>query len=172
MSASDPVSGAGPKGPINDLLRLQTDFQQRLASETLRYLRQLQGLVGPTVPGTLVLPDEGLELRAEGVAGSSVTLGVALENRQRVHTLVSPSLSPLVSDAGVTWFVDAEVTPSSALLASDETATVTVTIAAPADTPSGAYRGALLLHGFERGALPVRVVITAPAKASTPRKRK
>lgn len=172
MSESDPASGDAPKGPINDLLRLQTDFQQRLASETLRYLRQLQGLVGPTVPGTLVLPDDGLELSAEGVAGSTVALSVALENRQRVHTLVSPSLSPLVSEAGITWFAEAEVTPSSALLASGETATVAVAVPAPAETPAGAYRGALLLHGFEQGALPVRIVIKAAPKPPTVRKRK
>src|SRR3954447_6161616 len=93
------------RGPIDDLLRLQTDFQQRLASETLRYLRQLQGLVGPVVPGTLVLPDRGLQLQGAAVAGERIAMDVLLENRQRVHCMVSPMLSPLVSDRGVTWFV-------------------------------------------------------------------
>jgi hypothetical protein len=161
VSASDPI-GSEAQGPIHDLLRLQTDFQQRLASETLRYLRQLQGLVGPTVPGTLVMPDADFELVGEGQPGSQLTLAVALENRQRVHSLVSPSLSPLVSDAGATWFVEAEVAPQSVLLASGETATASITIAAPEGLPTGTYRGALLLHGFERGALPVRIVIEAP----------
>lgn len=164
MSASDPIQTDGATGPVHDLLRLQTDFQQRLANETLRYLRQLQGLVGPTVPGTLVLPDQGLELKAEGKPGAALSIEVTLENRQRVHTLVSPSLTPLVSDSGVTWFVEAEIEPASVLLASGETRRVAIGIAAPKETPPGAYRGALLLHGFERGALPVAVTITGAAK--------
>ena len=167
MSASDPIGG-GAQGPIHDLLRLQTDFQQRLASETLRYLRQLQGLVGPTVPGTLVLPDAGFELAGQSQAGSQLTLSVALENRQRVHSLVSPSLSPLVSDAGATWFVEAEVVPQSVLLASGETATASMNIVVPNGLPNGTYRGALLLHGYERGALPVRIVIEAPEPPQAP----
>lgn len=164
MSASDPIQSGGATGPVHDLLRLQTDFQQRLANETLRYLRQLQGLVGPTVPGTLVLPDGGLELKAEGRAGAALSIDVTLENRQRVHTLVSPSLSPLVSDSGVTWFVEAEIEPASVLLASGESRAIAVRIAAPPETPPGLYRGALLLHGFERGALPVRITIARAVK--------
>jgi hypothetical protein len=171
VSASDPIEGEA-QGPIHDLLRLQTDFQQRLASETLRYLRQLQGLVGPTVPGTLVMPDVDFELVGHGQPASQLKLAVALENRQRVHSLVSPSLSPLVSDAGATWFVEAEVTPVSVLLASGETATASITITAPEGLPSGTYRGALLLHGYERGALPVRIVIEAPEAPPTPPKQK
>jgi hypothetical protein len=171
VSASDPIGG-DPQGPIHDLLRLQTDFQQRLASETLRYLRQLQGLVGPAVPGTLVLPDLDFELAGQGQPGSKLTVAVALENRQRVHSLVSPSLSPLVSDAGATWFVEAVVEPQSVLLASGETATASITIVAPEGLPHGTYRGALLLHGFERGALPVRIVIDAPPPSPPAPKRK
>lgn len=161
MSASDPTAAGATTGPVHDLLRLQTDFQQRLASETLRYLRQLQGLVGPTVPGTLVLPDPGLELQAEVRPGAKLAIEVVLENRQRVHTLVSSSLSPLVSDRGVTWFVEAEVEPASVLLASGDSRTLTLAIATPEDVPVGIYRGALLLHGFERGALPVRITVAA-----------
>ena len=148
--------------------RLQTDFQQRLASETLRYLRQLQGLVGPTVPGTLVLPDAGLELQADVHPGATLTIEVMLENRQRVHTLVSSSLSPLVSERGVTWFVDAQIDPASVLLASGDVRTLTLTVAAPVQTPPGVYRGALLLHGFERGALPVRITVAAAEPAGDP----
>jgi hypothetical protein len=165
LSAIDPA-GAQAKGPVHDLLRLQTDFQERLATETLRYLRQLQGLVGPTVPGTLLLPDSGLELSGAGTSGSSLTIPVSLENRQRVHVLVSPSLSPLVSDSGVTWFADAEIDPASVLLASSETRVVSITLGIPADAPAGTYRGTLLLYGFERGALPVRVVIEEATRAA------
>ncbi|HTW27772.1 MAG TPA: hypothetical protein VME92_11630 [Acetobacteraceae bacterium] len=157
--ANNAGSHAAVRGPIDDLLRLQTDFQQRLASETLRYLRQLQGLVGPVVPGTLVLPDPGLELQGRAQGGDTVTLQVTLENRQRVHCLVSPMLSPLVSERGVTWFVEARVEPGSALLAEGDQATIAIAVPVPAATPPGSYRGAVLLPGFEKGALPVRVIV-------------
>ncbi len=168
MSGANNDGLAGVQGPINDLLRLQTDFQQRLANETLRYLRQLQGLVGPVVPGTLVLPDPGIELHASAKCGESVTMSVRVENRQRVHCLVSPKLSPLVSDHGVTWFVEATIDPASILLAEGDSANVDVTVAVPISTPLGVYRGALLMHGFEKGALPVRVtVLDEPAATAT-----
>jgi hypothetical protein len=166
MVATNDPGLAGVRGPIDDLLRLQTDFQQRLASETLRYLRQLQGLVGPVVPGTLVLPDPGLELRGSAPPGGIVTLEIAIENRQRVHCLVSPMLSPLVSDGGVTWFAEAAVEPGSVLLAERDSATIRISVPVPTDSPPGTYRGALLLHGFEKGALPVRIVVSDAEHAS------
>jgi len=168
MMPSNDQSGGGVSGPINDLLRLQTDFQQRLANETLRYLRQLQGLVGPVVPGTMVLPDPGLELQGSARGGEVVTLEVAVENRQRVHCLVSPMLSPLVSDRGVTWFVEATVEPSSTLLAESETANLRISIPVPEASPPGCYRGALLLYGFEKGALPVRVTVAENPEEESP----
>jgi hypothetical protein len=160
MAATRDPGLAGVRGPIDDLLRLQTDFQQRLASETLRYLRQLQGLTGPVVPGTLVLPDPGLELRGRAPPGGEVTLEVTIENRQRVHCLVSPMLSPLVSEHGVTWFADMTIEPASVLLAEADAASIRISIAVPADSPPGSYRGALLLYGFEKGALPVRITVS------------
>lgn len=165
MSATNQAGTPGVRGPIDDLLRLQTDFQQRLASETLRYLRRLQGLVGPVVPGTLVLPDPGLELIGSGHPGETIKLEVAIENRQRVHCLVSPMLSPLVSDRGVTWFADAVMEPASLLLSESQTDMVTISVPVPAESPAGTYRGALLLHGFEKGALPVRLAIAAASPA-------
>ena len=39
-----------PPNPLSDWLRLQSDFQARLADETLRYLRRLQGAVAPATP--------------------------------------------------------------------------------------------------------------------------
>ena len=163
MQIDNEGGGGGPRGPIDDLLRLQTDFQQRLAQETLRYLRQLQGLVGPTVPGTLVLPDGGAELRAEGSAGATVALAMEPENRQRVHCLLSPMLSPLVSERGVTWFPAASVEPPSVLLASGASARIGIAVPIPEGCPAGTYRGALVLHGFRDGALPVRITVTDPA---------
>jgi hypothetical protein len=171
MSGTNNDGLAGVQGPINDLLRLQSDFQQRLANETLRYLRQLQGLVGPVVPGTLVLPDPGFQLEGSGAQGGLAVMDVMLENRQRVHCLVSPVLTPLVSDRGVTWFVEATLEPSSVLLAEGDSATLRVTVAVPRAAPSGVYRGALLMHGFEKGSLPVRVTVadaTADAPAAAP----
>jgi hypothetical protein len=170
MPSNDP-GGAGVSGPINDLLRLQTDFQQRLASETLRYLRQLQGLVGPVVPGTMVLPDPGLELQGSARGGEVVTLEVAIENRQRVHCLVSPMLSPLVSERGVTWFAEATVEPTSALLAESDTTIVRISVPVPEASPPGCYRGALLLHGFGKGALPVRITIAGNPEEESPAQR-
>ena len=37
--------------PFAEIFRLQTEFQARLADETLRYLRRLQGSVAPASPG-------------------------------------------------------------------------------------------------------------------------
>jgi hypothetical protein len=172
MAATNDPGLAGVRGPIDDLLRLQTDFQQRLASETLRYLRRLQGIVGPVVPGTLVLPDPGLELRGSAAPGGTVTLEVEIENRQRVHCLVSPMLSPLVSDRGVTWFAEAVVEPGSVLLAESESGSVRISVPVPADSPPGTYRGALLLHGFEKGALPVRIILSDAGDDASPARRR
>jgi hypothetical protein len=166
MPVTNDGTGMG-RGPLDDLLRLQTDFQERLAHETLRYLRQLQGLVGPVVPGTLVLPDPGAELSGAGPPGGTVGLALEIENRQRVHCLVAPMLSPLVAETGVTWFAETVTTPPSVLLATGATATVRLTLAVPADGPAGVYRGALLLHGFRGAPLPVRVTVT-PAPTEVP----
>jgi hypothetical protein len=36
---------------------------------------------------------------------------------------------------------------------------VRISIPVPEASPPGCYRGALLLHGFEKGALPVRITV-------------
>lgn len=161
--------GDGPSSAFGDLLRLQTDFQARLAEETLRYLRRLQGAAAPAVPGTVLLPDGEVELRASGAPGTAVELRLEVENRQRVHCVVSPMLSTLVAASGVTWFPAATPDPASTLLAPGETRELTVEVPLPAELPSGAYRGALILQGFRDGALPVAIEAKAPRAA--PRKR-
>ena len=155
--------GGSPPGPspFEELIRLQTAFQQNLSQATMNYLRQLQGLVGPVTPGTVV---ERLESRAITLSlapGATETTEVRVENRQRVHAMVTPMLSPLVSDAGTTWFAEAGFTPPTALLATDETAAFALTIAAPAEMPLGVYRGAVLIYGCTDGVVPLEVTVAA-----------
>lgn len=71
-------------GAFAELIRLQTEFQARLAEETLRYLRRLQGAVGPSVPGTVVLADATLQLNATGSPGQSVELRLEVERTASV----------------------------------------------------------------------------------------
>ncbi|MGH9267962.1 MAG: hypothetical protein ACRD0D_07280, partial [Acidimicrobiales bacterium] len=142
-------------GQFGDLLRLQAEFQARLAEETFRYLRRLQGMFEPHTPGTVVRPDEGTELRAEGAPGGVVQLRLDIENRQRAHCVARPALTPLVGPGGATWFAAAEPDPVSTLLAPGEECCITVRVPLPDDLPAGTYRGSLLLQGFRNGALPV-----------------
>jgi hypothetical protein len=167
---SNDSNGAG-SGPFSELLRLQTDFYTRLADETLRYLRRLQGAAAPAVPGTVLKPGTALRLEAAGAPGSSIELHLEVENRQRVHTAVTPLLSPLVDTSGVTWFPAVEATPPALLLSPEEVAQLTVHLPLPATIPAGTYHGALLLQGFREGAVAVIITITgqeATQTASTP----
>ncbi len=168
--ASD--SDGAASGPFSELLRLQTDFYTRLADETLRYLRRLQGAAAPAVPGTVLKPAATLQLEAAGAPGSAVELQLEVENRQRVHSVVTPLLSPLVDTSGVTWFPAAEATPPALLLAPEEVAQLAIQLPIPANLPPGAYRGALLLQGFREGAVAVLVTVTSNKSTdsgSTPR---
>lgn len=161
--------GEGLSGAFADLLRLQTDFQARLADETLRYLRRLQGAAAPAVPGTVLMPDGEVELRGAGAPGTAVALGVEVENRQRVHCVVTPMLTPLVAASGVTWFPAAAPDPASTLLAPGESRELTIELPLPAELPPSLYRGALILQGFRDGGIPV--AIDAEAPRSAPAKR-
>ena len=157
--------GGGPGGAFGELLRLQTEFQARLAEETVKYLRRLQGASMPAAPGTDVRPDEGSDLRAEGAPGSVVTISLEIANLQRVHCIVTPMLEPLVDASGVTWFPELDPPAGSMLVPPGETRSLSLQVRIPGDLPSGAYRGALLLQGFREGALPVRVAVERPAPA-------
>lgn len=143
-------------GGWNDLVRLQSQYQARLAEETLRYLRGVQAAVTPRAPGTVVRPG-GVRLTAEGAPGEDVELSVTVENRQRVHSTVAPALSPLSDEEGWTWYPQARVEPAAILLAPDETVTVRLMVRLPSGLPSGAFRGGLLLHGFLLDPVPVRI---------------
>lgn len=160
----DHGQGATNRSPFEELIRLQNAFQQNLSQATMNYLRQLQGLVGPVTPGTVV---ERLEAKALALAigpGVTETTEVRVENRQRVHAMITPMLSPLVSDTGTTWFAEAGFSPPTALLATDETASFALSIATPADMPLGVYRGAILIYGCTDGVVPLEVTVAAPAK--------
>jgi hypothetical protein len=159
--------GGAEQGPWSELLKLQSEFQSRLADETLRYLRRLQGALGPAVPGTVVVPDGSAELHAEGHPGGRVELALDIENRQRVHCMTSPMLSPLVGRDGATWFPEVELAPPSLLVAPGEVGALVVAIRLPAELPPDIYHGTLLLHGFKEGGLRVSVSVLEPEAPST-----
>ena len=162
------------RGPLSELLRLQSEFQARLADETLRYLRRLQGAFAPAAPGTVVRSDGDGELRATGRPGQRVHLRLEAENRQRVHCLVTPMLTPLVARTGTTWFPAAEPSPPATLLAPGEVGTVTVELVLPAELPADVYKGALVLQGFREGGVPVTIDASdgSPASARPARGRR
>lgn len=168
-------SDSTARGVFGDLLRLQTEFQARLAEETIRYLRRLQGSGMPAAPGTVLHHDNATELKATGAPGSSTALRLELENRQRVHSIVTPLLEPLVEASGITWFPAVEASPGSTLVPPGETRPVELAVQIPGDLPPGIYRGALVLQGFRDGAVPVALTVEAPtakATARVPRARK
>jgi len=141
-----------------ELLRLQTEFQTKLVEDTLTHLRRLQGAAMPVAPTTVLKPGGVSELWASGTSGATVILNLELENRQRVHCVVSPVLSPLVETSGVTWFPAIE--PMTLLLAPEEIAPLSISMAVPGEIPVGVYRGALLLQGFRTAAIAVAIDVT------------
>jgi len=167
MRVPNDGGGAGPAGPFGELLRLQADFQTLLTEETLKYLRRVQGTLGPAIPGTVLMPDPTLELRAAATASGSVELQCEIENRQRVHCLVTPLLTPLVDAAGATWFPAAELSPNSVLLPPDGLSTLSIRLPVPSELPPGTYRGMLVLQGFRDGGVPITVVVAAPSTNHT-----
>lgn len=173
--------GSVPPNPFEELLRLQSTFQQNLSQATMNYMRQLQGLVGPVTPGTVVQQVAGKGLELSVAPAASATLELVIENRQRVHSMITPMLSPLVSDSGTTWFAEASFSPVTSLLATDETQQFDLSIVTPADIPSGVYRGAVLMYGCKDGVVPLVVTVTlseagrkrrvSTKKASTSKKK-
>jgi hypothetical protein len=172
---------------FGELLRIQGEFQTRLAEEALKYLHRLQGTAMPAAPGTVMVPGASAGLRAAGRPGESVELRLEVENRQRVHCSLAPTLTPLVSASGTTWFPAAEPSPVITLVAPGEVAPVLIRLPLPSNLPAGTYNGALVLQGFREGAVAVTVVVgdeadggggakstpksTDDAEVSAPRKR-
>jgi hypothetical protein len=163
---NDPGPG-GWSGPFADLLRMQTEFQARLGEETMRYLRRLQGALGPASPGTVLLPDTGSELKGDGLPGGRAELRLELENLQRVHCVVTPQITPLVSEAGTIWFAAADLGGFQILPPGDVRA-LALGLEIPADLPPDTYRGALVLVGFREGALPLTVRVGPAASEPGP----
>jgi hypothetical protein len=177
--SNDESKGAG--GFFSDLLRLQTEFQARLTEETLTYLRRLQGAAAPAAPGTVLVPEDGVQVSATGLPGSSVTLALEIENRQRVHTVVTPMLGPLVNAEGITWFPTADPSPASTLVAPGQVRALSLNVSLPESIRPGTYRGALLLQGFGDGGVAIAIEVPAPEqpkraaarrRSSTTRSRK
>lgn len=149
--------------PFAEMFRLQTEFQSRLADETLRYLRRLQGSAAPASPGTIVIPENNNELTASAEQGSTVALEVEIENLQRVHSSATPALSPLVSSSGVTWFPDSEANPATLLIPPDASLSLKLIVAVPQELPDGVYQGCVLLQGFQQGTVPVKIQVGSPS---------
>jgi hypothetical protein len=156
------------KSPMAGLLKLQTEFYTRLTEETLKYLRHIQGASLPAIPGTVLLPREGLQLEASGAPGETVEIELEIENRQRVHCVVTPMLSPFIHTAGATWFPSA-VHQASLLLAPEQIDTLKIQLPLPSGIPYGVFRGALLLQGFRENGILVAITVT-PARPAAPAK--
>ncbi|MBX6320840.1 MAG: hypothetical protein IRY94_03345 [Rhodospirillaceae bacterium] len=168
MTATEQTAGP-PRGPLYDLLRLQTDFQEKLTATTLAYLRELQGLIGPVVPGTVVDARAVETLAAAGESGGRAVVEVEIENRQRAYCLVTPMLSPLVSGR-FTWLPRAHAQPL--LIGPDATVRASLAVDIAKETPPGLYRGTVVLYGLRDGAVPLQVEVRVPPRpAATERPR-
>ncbi|MFA3919969.1 hypothetical protein [Ruegeria hyattellae] len=164
--------GSVPSSPFEELMKLQSAFQQSLSEATMQYLRQLQGIVGPVTPGTVVQQVEGSTIELKMRPGGQAKATVNVENRQRVHSMVTPMITPLVSETGATWFAQTAFSPPTALLATDEVLEFALVLDAPADMPVGVYRGAVMIYGCSDGVVPLEVTVakttrTAAAKRKT-----
>src|SRR4051794_32534753 len=155
--------GGSPGNPLSELVRLQTEFQARLAEETISYLRRLQGAAAPASPGTVVMPDGDGTLEAAAKPGGAAALELEIENRQRVHCMVTPALGQLVAPSGVTWMPAAEVTPPSLLVAPEQVVKLAVAVAVPQELPPDTYRGMLVLQGFRENGIPVAIAVDGAA---------
>jgi hypothetical protein len=175
MKVSNESEKPGGGGAFAEFLRLQTDFQARLADETLRYLRRLQGAVGPSSPGTIVLPADELEIAASATPGRPVTLALEIENLQRAHCVVTPQITPFLAANGTVWIPTIAEGGGSHLIPPGRAQNLPLSLAVPPELPAGIYRAALLLQGFRDGAIAVKVTVGDAAqrpRAAKKRKRK
>jgi hypothetical protein len=154
-----------PPNPLSDWLRLQADFQARLADETLRYLRRLQGAAAPVTPGTVLVPEDGSELTARAKSGGSFEITLDVKNYQRVHAMAAPALDPMVSSSGITWYPEAEFSPEFSLVAPDESIKFVVRVNVPVVLPSGTYIGALSLRGLRQQIFRISVDVSGSKAA-------
>lgn len=147
-------------GVLSQLFKLQTEFSARMTEETIRYLRRLQGISAPAAPETVVLPTDDNIIVGSAPPGGTANLEFELENRQRVHTVVSATLTAMVAASGVTWFPRSEIAPSMLVVAPGETRSLAIAVPIPPEVPVDTYRGAILMPGFTNGGIPVELAIT------------
>ncbi|WP_299508039.1 hypothetical protein [uncultured Roseobacter sp.] len=164
--------GSAPPSPFEELMKLQSAFQQSLSQATMQYLRQLQGIVGPVTPGTVVQQVAGATIELKMRPGAQAKATVTVENRQRVHSMVTPMITPLVSDTGATWFAQTAFSPPTALLATDEVMEFALVLYAPAEMPVGVFRGAVLIYGCSDGVVPLEVTVTKTTRTAPAAKKK
>lgn len=138
------------QSPLSDWIRLQADFQARLTNETFRYLRRLQGTIAPVTPGTVVLPEERIELNARAVPGGTFEITLEVKNYQRVHAVAAPGIDPLVSSSGTTWYPDVDFLPEFSLIGPDQTVEFQMRVSVPPNLPAGNYIGVLSLRGLRQ----------------------
>jgi hypothetical protein len=155
---------------LSDWIRLQADFQARLTDETFRYLRRLQGAVAPVTPGTVLLPEEGTDLKALATPGGAFEITLEVKNDQRVHAAVVPALDPLVSVNGATWYPDVQFSPEFSLVAPEETLKLLIRVSVPPALPEGTYVGALSLRGLQQQAFRLSVEIHRPGAKPSERR--
>jgi hypothetical protein len=159
------------RNPGAEVFALQQDFQARLADETLRYLRSLRGLLGPASPGTVLRPQPDLVLRAEAPPGGVGEISFEVENRQEVHVIATPMLTPLVRADGTTWFPDAVAVPASTLVAPGAVGHLRMIVNVPDEADAGQYDGALVLLGMKGAVVQVSFTVTsARVQARRPRR--
>lgn len=163
---TEPPHGAGDA--LGEILRLQSEFQARMVDETLRYLRRVQGMFEPHTPGTVLRPDAPDPLTATAAPGGRASVRLEVENRQRVHTVLAATLTPLVAADGTTWFPDVDVRPAFRLLAPAEQARVTLRLPVPAEVPAGVYRGLVTIRGVHPGGVPLEVTVAAGPPTADP----
>lgn len=151
-----------PPNPVADWIRLQSDFQARLTDETFRYLRRLQGAVAPVTPGTVLLPEDGPDLKAVATPGGAFEITLEVTNVQRVHAAGVPALDPLVSADGATWYPDVQFSPEFSLVAPEETVKFVIRVAVPQAVPDGTYIGVLSLRGLRQQTYRLSVEVHKP----------
>jgi hypothetical protein len=152
------------QNPLSEWLRMQLEFQGKLADETLRYLRRLQGAAAPVTPGTVLVPETSTELRAEAIPGGSFEVALEVENLQRVHSIAAPVLDPMVASSGTTWYPEADFSPAFALVAPDSVTKFAAKVSVPSSLPPGTYTGALSLRGLRQQVFRLTVAIAGPRK--------
>jgi hypothetical protein len=149
---------SGPGSGWDELFQLQAQYTAKLTEETLKYLRGLQAALSPRPPGTVVKGDDR-RVAVAGGRGARLAFEFTLENRQRVHTPVAPSISPLIGDDGTTWYPAVSFEPAATLMAPDEVRRLAGEIDVPVDIEPGVYRGSIVLHGFVMDGVPLEVTV-------------